>query len=222
MRIQAFICGVALALTACTTTISRGEGFSGEAGVSYVVIVADGMRTGAIQTHDFTLQRVDLTASVFLREFAYVRFGHKHISGGGDEFPKPEMMAASFRFAGRKLAPGDYALVVHEVYDSLGTMAMRQVNCYSHGAAIYRFREGAINIVRLGPSFDLSLRAIEVTDPAPIEMQVTQVLASYPKMTAPRVVAKLLGSARFDGGKKTCNTSGRFSFTRLPGVSVDW
>jgi hypothetical protein len=105
---------------------------------------------------------------------------------------------------------------------------MQNVTCYSRGAAVYRFREGTINIVRLGPPrefvglFANNLSAVEVLDPAALQAEVDTVLAGYPNMTAPRVMAKFLGTASFDSGGNRCNTSGGFSFDRAPGVSVDW
>ena len=228
MRFQVFVCGMALTLAACTTTVGVDEAFSEGTGKSYVLIAGDGMQTGDVETHDFKFQRVDMASSTFLKEYVYVRFGHKLISGGGDEFQKPATMAAStVRYAGHKIAPGDYALVFHEVFESHGTMATRNTNCYSRGAAVYRFREGAINIVRFGKSHDMAAilsgaaSAEEVLDPAALQAQVTEVLAGYPNMTAPGVVAKRLGTASFES-KKNCSTTGRFSFTRSPGVSVDW
>lgn len=106
-----FVCGMALTLAACTTTVGVDEAFSGDTGNSYVLIAGDGMQTGDVETHDFKFQRVDMASSTFLKEYVYVRFGHKLISGGGDEFQKPATMAAAtVRYAGHKIAPGDYAL----------------------------------------------------------------------------------------------------------------
>lgn len=229
MRLQLVVCGMALAIAACTTTVSRDEAFSAGTGQSYVLIVGDGMPTEGVETHDYKFQRVDMATSTFLREYVYVRFGDTQVSGGGNEFEKPATMAASsVRYAGRKIAPGDYALVLHDRLKSLGTMAMNNINCYSRGAAIYRFREGTINIVRLGRGYDVAgfvsgaASVVEVTDPAALEAQVTEVLAGYPAMTAPPGVAKLLGTARFETRANKCNTTGGFVFTRAPGVSVDW
>ena len=227
MRARVFVCGMALTLAACTTTVGVDEAFSGDTGNSYVLIAGDGMQTGDVETHDFKFQRVDMASSTFLKEYVYVRFGHKLISGGGDEFQKPATMAAAtVRYAGHKIAPGDYALVFHEILKSHGTMATRNTNCYSRGAAVYRFREGAINIVQLGSrdvmaTLSGAVSAEAVPDPAALQAQVAEVLAGYPNMTAPGVVAKRLGTASFES-KKNCSTTGRFSFTRFPGVSVDW
>jgi hypothetical protein len=230
MRFHLLLCAIVLALAACSTTVSRDEAASGAAGQSYILVVADGVPTDKVETHDFAFRRVDMASSTFRRELAYVRFGHKLISGGGDEFQVPATMAATaLRFAGTTIAPGDYALVYHYVHTSLGTSAMVNLNCFSRGAGIYRFREGTINIVRLGKPSDISmllsgaLSAVEVNDPAALQAQVTGILAGYPKMNAPLLMASLLGTARFDTGqKKNCKTTGGFSFNRAPGVSVDW
>ena len=229
MRFPVVVCGLALALSACTTTVSRDEAFSAGAGQSYVVIAGEGMPTEGVETHDYKFQRVDMASSKFLREYVYVRFGDTQVSGGGNEFEKPQTMAGtSIRYAGRKLAPGDYALVSHHRLKSLGTMSMRNINCYSRGAVIYRFREGAINIVRLARGYDVAgfvsgaASVVDVTDPAALQAQVAEVLAGYPEMNAPTAVAKLLGTATFETGANNCTTSGSFSFNRAPGVSVDW
>ena len=229
MRLQLVVCGAALALAACTTTVSRDEAFSAGTGQSYVLIAGDGMPTEGVETHDYKFQRVDMASSTFQREYVYVRFGDTQVSGGGNEFEKPATMAAApVRYAGRKIAPGEYALVSHHRYKSLGTMAMSNVNCYSRGAAIYRFREGAINIVRLGRGYDVAgfvsgaASVVEVPDPAALRAQVTEVLAGYPEMNAPTAVAKLLGTATFESRANRCTTTGGFSFIRAAGVSVDW
>jgi hypothetical protein len=229
MRLRAFGCAVVfVVLAGCSTTVSRDEASSAAAGQSYVLVVADGLPADTVQMNSLTFQRIDMASSKFLRQSAYVTFSHKEFAGGGDEFQKPETMAASeLRYAGTKIPPGDYALVSHYVLTAVGLSKMQNFSCYSRGAAVYRFQEGAINIVRLGPSHELAifagkLNVVEV-DPTALQADVNTVLAGYPNMTAPRVVAKLLGTARFDSGTKNqCNTSGGFSFDRAAGVSVDW
>jgi hypothetical protein len=86
---------------------------------------------------------------------------------------------------------GEYALVANHVLTDLGLSKMQNVTCYSRGAAIYQFREGTINIVRLGPPrkfvgvFADNLSAVEVLAPAALQAEVTKVLAGYSNITAP-------------------------------------
>jgi hypothetical protein len=121
------------------------------------VIVADGLRTDAVEMHTLNYQRVDMASSKFQRQSAHVRFGHKEFAGGGNEFEKPESMAANgARYAGTKIPPGDFALVSYDVLRSIGLSKMQDVTCYSRGATIYRFREGASNIIRVRPIADFT------------------------------------------------------------------
>jgi hypothetical protein len=219
---------MALALSACTTTtVSRDEAFSGGSGQSYVLIATDTNEPNK-GTETFTFQRVDLASSTFLRNFVSVTFSAVNIftatAQKGTQFERSGTAPDSLRFAGKKIPPGDYALVYHTVYHP-GSVS--NFNCYANGAAIYRIRDGSINIVRQGKSTDIksflsgAAVAVEVRDPAALQSQVAEVLARYPKMTAPTVVAQLLGTASFETGKtwfgdKTCNPSGAFTFKNLP------
>lgn len=226
MRFHSLVCAMALALAACATTATRDEVVPAGAAQSHVLIAVDGMRTDPGETQVFTFQRVDMASSTFKRELAYVRFGQKRSAAGGGELPKPETMAAtSVRFAGTNVRPGDYALVSRSIRDK----SIGYGNCYSRGAAIYRFREGITNIVRLGKASGFEalvsggLNVVEVDDPAALQAQVAEVLAGKPTTTAPPAVARLLGSASFETGpNRNCNPTGGFSFSRAPGVSVDW
>jgi hypothetical protein len=139
MRLRAFGCAVVfVVLAGCSTTVSRDAGASAAAGESYVLIVTDALRTDAVETNDLKFRRVDMASSKFGPEYGFVRFGHKQYTGGGDEFKKPQTMAASkFRYAGTKIPPGDYALVSNFVLTDLGTSKIQNVTCYSRGAAIY-------------------------------------------------------------------------------------
>lgn len=105
------------------------------------------------------------------------------------------------RFAGRRVSPGDYALV----YASTKNGGV-SLHCYSEGAPIYRFQEGVISVVRQGDASDVArsvCRAavpVHAADPERLQLQASAVMAGYPEMTAPLVVAPLLGTARCEQG----------------------
>lgn len=233
MRIRALGCAMALALAACSTThVTYDETFSGGPGQSYVVVATD-TDVPLEGSENFVFQQVDMASSTFLPgKFVYVGFIGRNAWGSDRALQKPEKSTgrmpppedSSLRFGGTKAAPGYYALVAHNVRQPpLGIY----INCYARGAAIYRFQEGVINIVRMGKGGGLDVisgaaNAVEVQDLPTLRAQVAEVLAGYPNMTAPTAVAKVLGAASFASGTKTCNTTGGFSFTRGPAVSVDW
>ena len=219
MRVQAVVWVMALVLAACATTVSRDEAFSGGSGQSFAFI---GVPLDELETHTLTFKRVDLASSTFLGSSFYVK-----VQPQGSErwrrVPKDRDEAAALHFGGRQVAPGDYALVSHSVYRYLGSMSTEEVNCYALGAAIYRFREGAINIVlipRFVPGWMQnafgSPRKAAIDDET-LQAQAVKSLAGSPNMTAPRVRAQPIGAARFETDKSNCIASSSFSFTACPG-----
>lgn len=230
MRILALGCGLALAAACSITHVTPDETFSGERGQSYVVVATD-TDVPPEGSENFVFQQVDMASSTFLPgKFVYVGFIGRNAYGSDRAFQKPEKPTremppeenSPLRFGGSKAAPGHYALVAHNIRNPPFGIYL---NCYARGAAIYRFQEGMINIVRTGKGglgvLSGAASAVEVHDPATLRAQAAEVLADYPKMTAPTAVARLLGTARFESGKN-CDTTSGFSFTRWPGVSVDW
>lgn len=217
---------MALALAACSTTVSKDESFSaGAPGQAYVLVVTDtSLREGGRETFDF--HRVDLPSSTFVpRQWVSVWFAESTMTTArANEFRKPQPLAQTpLRFGGRKLAAGEYALTMVGSRSS----AIAFSNCYSKGAPIYRFREGTINIVRLGRPADIASSLsgaavpVDVRDPAALDAQVAQVLAGYPNMAAPRALATPIGYARFDPGQTwmgepACSTSDGFTFYLTP------
>jgi hypothetical protein len=188
---------MALALAASATTVSREEpfSFSGGAGEAYVLIATD-LVSGKGTVETFTFRRIDMAASMTLPDTAvYVRFGSR------DASQKPER---SLRIAGAKAAPGDYALVSRSWRQ--GTIVNSV--CFAQGAAIYRLQPGTINIVRFGkPSERSPAAGVEGSDAA-LQEQVAELLASYPKMTAPTLVAKSVAAVSFDS-REVCADGGR-------------
>src|SRR5215213_3927126 len=130
MKIQTLVCAMVLTLTACATAVTPVEdAFSGTTGQAYVLIASSGMPDHGEETFGF--QRVDLASSTFLKEFVEVGLQRK------TTFHKPEaLVGADIDFGGRTILPGDYALVQH---GNTGGGGINTLNCYSLGAAIYRF-----------------------------------------------------------------------------------
>jgi hypothetical protein len=230
MRLHAVVCVMAVAVVAACapTKVGLDEGISAAPGQSYVLIATNAIGE-SLETHDFVFQRVDMATATFGRERAYVRITNQQLSGAGDEFAKPATMAPTkFRFAGSKVPAGDYALVSQHVIVNLGISNTVFDNCFAEGAPVYRFREGAVNIVQLGYSSNAAaaisraLAAVEIANPAAMQAQVNEVLAGYPNMAAPRAIGTILGTATFTGGRSCGARGSSFSFTRAPGVSVDW
>jgi hypothetical protein len=186
---------------------------------AYVVIATDTPLPEG-KTETFTFQQVDVPSLTLLPTYVKVSFTSR--GDAGDNFQRPLTMAeTSMRFAGRKFAPGDYALVY--VSDQSSGVSF---HCYSEGAPIYRFQEGTINIVRQG---DVSAAAASVCrtavtaygrDSEVLQAQVAGLMAGYPEMTAPLVFARPLGTARCDPGKSwpvgsPCTANDSFSFATL-------
>ena len=218
MRAYALACVIACALAACSTTVSPDEAFSAGTGQSYVLV---GVPLDELETHTLTFQRVDLASSTFLRNLVSVK-AQPRASERWRRFPQ-DGGAASLRFGGSRLPPGDYALVSHSRYRYLGSMSMVDVNCYSRGAAIYRFREGAINVVSV-PHFIPGWIGVPQTTSAiggeALQERVAEFLTGYPNMTAPRVVAEPIGTATFEtAGKNNCVPNNPASFTRAPAAN---
>lgn len=232
MRFQPIVCAMTLALAACSTSrlahsspcgiirilgdlIENEKRFSGTPGQAYVVIATDTVLPEGT-TETFTFQQVDRTSSTFLPERVSISFTSR--TDTGENFHRPPAMAAtSMRLAGKRVTPGDYALV-YVSNKSLG----EPTHCYAEGAPLYRFQEGSISIVQHAASSDAAPTACRAAiaaynrDPALIQAQVTEVLAGYPEMTAPLVVAPLLGTARCEPGTSRpagspCTANDRFS-----------
>jgi hypothetical protein len=198
--------------------LATQKSFAGGAGESYVVVATDGVLPEG-KTETFTFQQVDVATQAFLSRYERISFASPADAGGNFQTPAT-MAAASMRFAGRRVTPGDYALVY--VSNPDGGVSF---HCYSEGAPIYRFREGAISIVRQGTpaggatSVCRAALAAHAADHETVRAQVAEVLNNYPEMTAPLVVAPLLGTARCDPGESfrpgtPCTANDRFSFAR--------
>lgn len=193
---------------------------SGEDSQSYVVIATDTFLPEG-KTETFTFQQVDVPSLTLLHKYVKVSFTSH--ADAGDNFQTPLTMAAtSMRFAGRKFAPGDYALVY--VSDTSSGVAF---HCYAEGAPIYRFQEGTINIVRQGDFRDAAASVCRTAVPAygrdseVLQAQAADLMAGYPEMTAPLVLARPLGTARCEPGKSwpagsPCTANDTFSFATLP------
>lgn len=234
MRSHSIICAMTLSFLACTTSrpdpspacgivmlhdelVATQKRFSGATGESYVVIAADGVLPEG-KTETFTFQRVDITTLTFLPTYERISFGPR--TDVGANFHRPVTMAGSpMRFAGRRVAPGDYALV----YVSNRNSGV-SFHCYSEGAPIYKFQEGAINIVRQGDPGDVATGVCRAAvaafarDRETLQAQAAEVMSNYPEMTAPLVVAPLLGTARCDPGETwrpgtPCTAHDTFSFS---------
>lgn len=225
MKPQALVCAIALTLTSCSTAVSRDEAFSGGPGEAYVLIATDSdlPKDG---TETFSFQRVDLATSTFVkRDYVWVSFSANGMFGMGNQFETPDGMKTAIRFGGAKAVPGDYLLLSHSI--KLHGAHIENFHCYSKGAGIYRFREGAINVVRLGKStgftglFSRPASAVPVLDKPALEAQVTEIMRGYPWMTAPVAVAELMGFAGFEAkdnwlGQDACFTPEGFAFTAMP------
>jgi hypothetical protein len=199
---------MALMLAACSTGTGGDEAFSGGPGKSYVLVVASDGMPMHVGGDIFMFRRVDLASTTFLRETVTVWFNENPLLPG-HEFRKPQTMAATpARFGGENIAPGDYTLISHIVGTREGAAAVSRVNCYSLGAPVYRFREGAINIVPRG-------EAAAAQGDETLQAQVAEVMTRYRQMTAPRVLAQQLGTASFatGSGDQDCKPTGTFAFT---------
>lgn len=219
---SAMVCAMALALAACSALTApdhRDVAFSGSPGRSYLLVVAgppetiDYTRYGGEETYVF--ERVDLASSKFLREYVFVARddSSKPKDGPRDEFLKPETMAASpFKFLGRSVATGEYALVEYVTRTQLAV----HTDCFTLGSPVYRLQEGAINIVPLGS-------AAARTHPDILKEQVERLMTGYPAMAGPVVVAERLGLATYDTkqwlGKKTCFTRSPFTLEAAPAAN---
>lgn len=210
-------CGIS---TFADELLATQKRFAGAAGESYVVLAKDGFLPEG-QTETFTFQQVDIPSLTFLPTYVRVSFGPR--SDVGDNFHAPVSTAASpMRFAGRRVPPGDYALV----YVSNQNAGV-SFHCYSVGAPVYQFQEGAINVVRQGDVSNLAASvcqaagAIHASDPESLQRQVGALMANYPEMTAPVVVAPLRGTARCEPGNPSlartpCTANDRFAFATRP------
>lgn len=175
------------------------KSLSAEDSQSYVVIATDTVLPEG-KTETYTFQQVDVSSLTLLPRYVKVAFSSR--ADAGENFQRPPTMAAtSMRFAGRKFAPGDYALVYVSDHSS-GT----SLHCYAEGAPIYRFQEGTINIVRQGDFSDGAASGCRPAvaayghDSEVLQAQVAGLMAGYPEMTAPLVFAQPLGTARCDPG----------------------
>lgn len=195
------------------------KSLSGEDSQSYVVIATDTLLPEG-KTETFTFQQVDVPSLTLLPKYEKVSFTSR--ADTGENFQRPAAMAAtSMRFAGRKFAPGDYALVYVSDHSS-GT----SLHCYAEGAPIYRFQEGTINIVRQGGLSDGAASVCRTAaaaygrDSEVLQAQVADLMAGYPEMTAPLVFARPLGTAKCDPGTSwpagsPCTANDTFSFATL-------
>lgn len=194
--------------------------FAGAAGESYLVVATDSVLPEG-KTETFTFQQVDVASLTFLPTYVRVSFGPR--ADAGDNFHAPVAIAASpMRFAGRRVSPGDYALVY--VSNKNGGVSF---HCYSEGAPIYRFQEGVISVVRQGDASDVATSvcraavAAHAAEPEMLQLQVRTVMANYPEMTARLVVAPLLGTAWCEPGNSSvpgtpCTANDTFTFATRP------
>jgi len=215
---SAMVCVMALALAACsaiTAPSHRDVAFSGRPGRAYLLVAAgppeaiNYARYGGVETYVF--ERVDLASAKFLREYVFVARddSSEPKKGPRDEFLKPETMVTSpFKFLGRSVATGEYALVEYVTR----TEFVVHTDCFTLGSPVYRLQDGAINVVPVGSAAHVQ--------PEMLKEQAEQLMKGYPAMAAPVVVAERLGLATYDTkqvlGKKTCFTRSPFTLEPLP------
>lgn len=218
MRFSATVCAMVLTLAGCATAPDRTETFEGSSAHAYVLA---GIPLDANESHTLSFRRVDMTTTTFQDKIVYIRVG-PNSADRWKGVPEDRDEAAAMRFGGRRLPPGDYALVAHSVsrFDGV-TTTTEYVNCYALGAPIYRLQQGAINLMLLKRFVPGWLSKALVTigtrerDTAPLQAAADRFLAGYPNLTAPRVVVDPIAAARFETAEKQCNVPQAFSFVGL-------
>lgn len=203
--------GTLLALLSACGTVSEEITFQGGTDEAYVLVVGEGMGSGAVETNSITFREAIVADQRFTRQHVSVTFGGL----AGREFTTPEGMPTGIRFAGRSTRAGDFFLLSYTRTTTYGMSTNSIQTCYAEGSVIYRFQAGAINIVPHG-----RLAAVNRTQ---LSAMVDQVLAGYPNMTAPRVFAQPVGIATFESGQWLGQPScvaegGAFSFTPAPAL----
>jgi len=217
MKAHVTVCAVILALAGCATAPDRSESFEASSAHAYVLT---GVPLDANETHTLSFRRVDMTTTTFQDKIVSIRVG----IDSGDVWkraPKDRSEADAMRFGGRRLPPGDYALVEHSVSRFDGISTNIYVNCYSMGAPIYRLQQGAINVMlleRFVPGWiqkALGPVGRRERDTAALQAATDRFLGRYPNLTAPRVVIEAIGAARFETAEKKCIVPQAFSFVGL-------
>lgn len=197
-----------LALSGCSS-INHSEGFSGERGQSFLFVAADGMPTTGSWSYTFLFQKVDLKTATLLQESVGVDFtGFGPI--GGNEFEKPKNLVTTIRFGGEIVSAGDYALISRIDNVTYGSSSKANRNCFNRNAPIFHVEPREIAII---PT--TNVMTSEPLDAVRTEKQAMQVLANYPKYSAPTSVAKVVGQIAFETGisilgRPTCNPRGPF------------
>jgi hypothetical protein len=194
-------------LLAGCSTLSQDAAFSGQGNVAFSMVVSDGLEARDVENYALGFQRVDLSKSIFLSDSFEVTFSSA-ASLAGSEFKKPDELDSKFRFAGKAVKPGEYALIYKSTTSFYNSRTFINVNCYSLGAVLYRIKAGHINILPV-----VMARDSNGPSKTAIESQVRSVMRSYPNMSAPITFGEVIGGATFkspskEGIKKSCGKSG--------------
>lgn len=195
MSARVFVFVMVAALAGCST-ISRETAYDGSAGAAFALVAADGMVVNGSQTYIFGFQRIDLEKQAFLPDLFSVQFSGLGTLEG-NEFKKPETLSTTLRFGGKAVVPGDYALIARTDMASYGYSSSTQVNCFSQGTAVFRIREGRVNVIQAG-----HVRGGGATDRKDLERQAATVLSGYPNMSAPVTLAESAGRVAFETKEK--------------------
>jgi uncharacterized protein YceK len=178
-------------LSGCAT-VDQNTTFDGSDGNAFVLVAADNVPDQGVRSHTFVFSRVDLQSSTFLPEWFSITFD----GGAGtfvvDELKKPEGLDTTLRFGAHSVVPGDYAYAARR--DLQGNLQTE--HCYAEGAGVFRIVAGKTNVISLGDV--LNNRG---TDPAVALDQGATILTAYPKISAPLVQARQVGSITFPSAK---------------------
>jgi hypothetical protein len=209
---------VALGLGGCSS-INQREGYSGNDGQSFLMVAADGMPPTGSRGYSFVFQKVDLRSSAFFGERVLIDFGPWG-PVAGNEFEKPGQLITTIRFGGEVVSPGDYALISRSDNVTLGPEIRTEQNCFNRSAPVFHVAERQITLVPAGNAM-----TSEPLDAETAEREATQVIANYPKYSAPLAPAKVRGRLFFEVGtdilgRPTCDPRGQFRFSDAPSTSV--
>lgn len=180
-----------VSLSGCAT-IDQKTTFDGSDGSAFVVVALDKLPERVVGSYTLLFSRVDMQSSTFQSEWFSIVFD----AGAGtfvvDELKKPESVSTTLRFGAHSVVPGDYAYAARS--DLQGNVVME--NCYSEGAPVFRVAPGKVSVISLGDVLsNMGAGSADALD------EGAKVLAAYPKINAPLVLAQQVGSITFTSGK---------------------
>lgn len=117
-----------LLLAGCGT-VSKKVSFDPDKGETFLLMAADEITDVLPGSYTYVFRRVDVANSKFLPETMAIVFD----SGVGTfvvhEFAKPAGLTTTLRFGGRRLVPGDYALISRTDTRQIGMSQNSDVRC---------------------------------------------------------------------------------------------